>query len=98
MNGGVRIMYPWPIGDFDYAMDVALDIAMNYLERTGQAVAFKEVQSKAATAIVAAWKGGVRHRVRLANAAIKAVEQAQPFRKHVEIAVNAPAHLKVVEI
>jgi hypothetical protein len=72
-------MYPWPIGDFDYAMDVALDIAMNYLEHTGQAVAFREVQSKAAMAIVAAWKGGVRHRVRLANAAIKAVEQPQPF-------------------
>jgi hypothetical protein len=33
-------MYPWPIGDFDNAMDVALDIAMNYLERTGQAENF----------------------------------------------------------
>jgi hypothetical protein len=31
-------MYPWPIGDFDYAMDQALDIAMGYLDRTGQAV------------------------------------------------------------
>ena len=29
-------MYPWPIGDFDDAMDEALDIAMDYLERTGQ--------------------------------------------------------------
>jgi hypothetical protein len=79
MNGGVRGMYPWPIGDFDYAMDVALDIAMNYLERTGQAVAFKEVQSKAATAIVAAWKGAVRHRVRLANAAIKQSNKRSHF-------------------
>ena len=31
-------MYPWPTGDFDNVMDVALDIAMNYLDLTGQAV------------------------------------------------------------
>jgi hypothetical protein len=29
-------MYPWPIGDFDCKMDEALDIALNYLECTGQ--------------------------------------------------------------
>ena len=46
-----RIMYPWPIGDFDYAMDVALDTAMNYLERTGQAEKFVAVRRVAATAI-----------------------------------------------
>ena len=68
-------MYPWPVGDFDYAMDEALDIAMDYLERTEQAVKFIEVQRVAAMAIVAAWKMGVRHRVRLANIAIKAVER-----------------------
>jgi hypothetical protein len=56
-------------------MDVALDIAMNYLERTGQAEKFVEVQRVAAMAIVAAWKGGMRNRVRLANVAIEAVEQ-----------------------
>jgi hypothetical protein len=67
-------MYPWPTGDYN-AMDVALDIAMNYLDRTGQAVMFKEVQWKAAMAIAAAWKTGERHRVRLANIAIMAVEQ-----------------------
>ena len=33
-------MYPWPTGDFDNAMDVALDTAMNDLERTGQAQNF----------------------------------------------------------
>jgi hypothetical protein len=68
-------MYPWPISDFDYAMDVALDIAMNYLERTGQVGTFAEVQRVAATAIVAAWKMGVRNRIKLAHVAIKAVEQ-----------------------
>jgi hypothetical protein len=56
-------MYPWPIGDFDYAMDVALDTAMNYLERTGQAEKFVAVQRVAATAIVTAWKMGERRRL-----------------------------------
>jgi len=73
-------MYPWPVGDFDYAMDEALDTAMNYLERTEQAVKFSQVQRVAAMAIVAAWKMGVRHRVRLANIAIKAVDRkTEPF-------------------
>jgi hypothetical protein len=68
-------MYPWPIGDFDNAMDVALDIAMDYLDRTGQAEKFLEVQHAAATAILVAWKGGVRHRIKLAQVAINAVER-----------------------
>jgi hypothetical protein len=73
-------MYPWPTGDFDNAMDVALDAAMNYLERTGQAEKFTEVQRAAAIAIVAAWKAGVRHRIKLADVAIKAVEpKAEPL-------------------
>jgi hypothetical protein len=73
-------MYPWPIGDFDKAMDEALDIALDYLERTGQAVKFIEVQRVAAMAIVAAWKGGVRHRIKLAHVAIKAVQpKAEPY-------------------
>jgi hypothetical protein len=73
-------MYPWPVGDFDYAMDEALDTAMDYLERTEQAVKFSEVQRVAAMAAVAAWKMRVRHRVRLANITIKAVERkTEPF-------------------
>jgi hypothetical protein len=70
-----RVMYPWPIGDFDCKMDEALDIALNYLECTGQAVNFIEVQRAAAVAIVTAWNMGVRHRIKLAHVAIKAVEQ-----------------------
>jgi DNA-binding transcriptional regulator YiaG len=55
-------------------------IAMDYLERTGQAVKFKEVQRAAAMAIVAAWQAGVRHRIKLARVAIKAVEpKAEPY-------------------
>jgi hypothetical protein len=68
-------MYPWPLGEFDNVMDVALEIAMDYLDRTGQAVRFNETQSTAAMAIAVAWKVGVRHRIKLANIAIRAAEQ-----------------------
>ena len=63
-------MYPWPTGEFDNAIDVALDIAMNYLDR----------QWKAALAIMAAWKGGMRHPIKLADTAIKPVQRrTAPF-------------------
>jgi len=73
-------MYPWPFGNFDYVLDDALDIALNYLDRTGQAVRFQEAQSKAAMAIAMAWKRGVRHRIKLANIAITAVEREREER------------------
>ena len=44
-------MYPWPFGEFDSVMDDALNIAMDYLIRTGQAVKFQEAQEVAAQAI-----------------------------------------------
>ena len=69
-------MYPWPVGNFDYAMDEALDIAMNYLLLTDQAVNFRVVETVVAKAIIAAWQGGVRHKIRLANYAIRAVERS----------------------
>jgi NADH:ubiquinone oxidoreductase subunit len=68
-------MYQWTSGEFDNVMDVALEIAMDYLDRTDQTVMFREVQATAATAIAAAWKVGVRHRIKLADVAIKAVER-----------------------
>ena len=37
-------MYPWSTGEFDNVMDVALEIALDYLEETGQAARFLEVQ------------------------------------------------------
>jgi hypothetical protein len=39
----VRPMFPWPFGEFDNVMDEALDIAMDYLIGTDQAVKFREV-------------------------------------------------------
>jgi hypothetical protein len=71
----VRPMYPWPFGEFDNVMDEVLDIAMDYLIRTNQAVKFREVQTLAANAIAEAWRAGVRSRMRLTNLAVRAVEQ-----------------------
>ncbi len=68
-------MYPWRFGEFDNVMDDALNIAMDYLIRTDQAVKFREAQTLAANAIAAAWRAGVRSRMRLTNVAIRAVEQ-----------------------
>jgi hypothetical protein len=68
-------MYPWPYGDFDNVMDDALDIAMDYLIRTDQAVNFREVQTLAASAIANAWRAGVRSRMRLTKMAIREVEE-----------------------
>jgi hypothetical protein len=60
-------MYPWPVGNFDYVMDEALDIAMNYLSATDQAANFRVVQTVAAKAIIAAWQNGSKHKIKLAN-------------------------------
>jgi hypothetical protein len=74
-------MYPWPFGEFDSVMDDALNIAMDYLIRTGQAVKFQEAQEVAAQAIAVAWRSGVRNRLRLSNLAIRAVERKEDLRK-----------------
>jgi hypothetical protein len=68
-------MFPWPFGEFDYVMDDALNIAMDYLIRTDQATDFRAAQTVAATAIATAWRAEIRSRLRLTNIAIKAVEQ-----------------------
>jgi hypothetical protein len=74
-------MYPWPFGEFDCVMDDALNIAMDYLIRTGQVVKFREAQETAAQAIAVAWRSGVRNRLRLSNLGIRAVEQKEDLLK-----------------
>jgi len=48
-------MYPWPIGDLNNAMDVALDTAMNYLNAPGSG-GICCGPACGGDAIVAAWK------------------------------------------
>jgi len=71
-------MSPVTTINFGHPIDVALDIAMNYLDRTGQANDYWETQSRVKSAIIVGWRKGVSHHIRLANIGIKAVEQ-QPF-------------------
>jgi hypothetical protein len=78
------MLYPWPFLGFDALFDDALRIAMDYLERTGQAAEYTKVQSLAAAAIVAQWRAGARHKIRLANHAINAVEKDRGPRDHLE--------------
>ena len=61
------------------ASSIALNIAMDYLMRTGQAVKFQEAQEVAAHAKEVAWRSQVRNRLRLSNLAIRAVEQREDF-------------------
>ena len=69
--------YSWPIQEVDRRMDEALDIALDYLERTGQAYPFSTTQKVCANTIVLSWRRGTRHRIRLANDAINAIEKKQ---------------------
>ena len=71
-------MYPWPIFDGGVALDDSLRIAMDYLERTGQAEPYCVVLSVAADTILTQWRAGIRHKLRLANSAICAVERNPP--------------------
>jgi hypothetical protein len=69
---------------WDYDMEVAPQIAMDYLDRTGQTPLFKDAQISVVKAIAAARKSGVQHRIKLADTAIKAVErerEERPFRQ-----------------
>jgi hypothetical protein len=67
--------YPWPLAETDLVLEEALDIALDYLECTGQAFPFSETQRQCAHVILDKWRAGVKHRIKLANYAIVAIEQ-----------------------
>lgn len=71
-------MYPWPIPNADLRLQEALDIALDYLERTGQAYPFSETERACAYVILDAWRAGVRHPIRLANYGIVATGKRKP--------------------
>ena len=58
-------------------LDDVVDIALDYLEATGQARIGDDTQYLVASAVLSSWLAGKRHRIRLANDAILAVERAQ---------------------
>jgi hypothetical protein len=70
-------MYPWPFAETDMTLEEALNIAMDYLELTRQAYPFSETQRICARVILQSWRQGTRHRIRLANDAIRVIEALQ---------------------
>jgi hypothetical protein len=69
--------YSWFIDSCDPALQESLDIAIQYLELTGQAFPYSETERRCAEIIVEEWRVGRRHRIWLANKAIVSVEQRQ---------------------
>ena len=67
--------YPWPIQGTHAKLDDALKIVMDYFEMKGGADDYYAVQKAAATIIVAEWRKGVQHPMRMANTAIVAIEE-----------------------
>jgi hypothetical protein len=65
---------PLPIADNEAVLYEALDIAMGYFERTELPDDYDAVQAMAASVILTSYSRGVRHRIRLANDAIKALQ------------------------
>lgn len=55
----------------------SLDIAMQYLQRTGQAYPISQTQNFCSDVIFEEWKTGRRHPVWLANKAIVTLERAR---------------------
>jgi hypothetical protein len=70
--------YPWPIEDADVTLQEALDIAMDYLEFTAQAFPFFQTERVCTHVILSSWRAGVKHRIKLANDAIVAIEKKKP--------------------
>jgi hypothetical protein len=76
------MLYPLPMYGVDQvALSDALEVAMHYLEGIGQADPYTELQDRAADAILAAWRAGVRHKIRLANCGILAIERSAPRKE-----------------
>lgn len=73
--------YRWPLPHPDPLLDESLDIALNYLEATGQAKADDDTQHVVAGSVLAAWLQGARHKLRLANVGIVAAQEARASRK-----------------
>lgn len=67
------MLHLWPLDSADAVLQEALDIAMDYLEFTGQAYLGTELIC--ADIILRSWRRGTKHRIRLANDAIVAIEK-----------------------
>lgn len=71
------MQYPWPIAETHTVLQEALDIALDYLEFTGQAFHYAQTEKLCAQIILNAWREGTSHRIKLADCAIVAIERKQ---------------------
>jgi hypothetical protein len=65
----------FPITESNPDQCQAMRIAMDYLDGTGLVHRFHNPEMLVATAIANAWKGGMKHPISLANAAIVCAER-----------------------
>jgi hypothetical protein len=73
--------YPWPFEQPDPVLQKALDIALDYLETTGQVSPLSLTETACGRVILDEWLTGPkrRHPLWLANKAIVAIEMKQPI-------------------
>jgi hypothetical protein len=79
----------WSPDSFELVLEEALNVALNYLEATGQVEVNRQTQRVAAEGIFREWVAGTTHKIRLINAGIVAIQQAQIVLPDQRI-LNAP--------
>jgi hypothetical protein len=68
----MQYCYEWPL-DFPHpVLNEALEIALNYLQGTGQAKTRDGAEHRVAAAILTAWSHGIKHHIRLAPVCARA--------------------------
>jgi hypothetical protein len=71
----MRYDYEWPLRYPPRVLDEAFEIALDYLQGTGQAVPWDGTDHVVAAVILAERSRGIKHPIRLANSAIRTVER-----------------------
>jgi hypothetical protein len=71
------MLYPWPLDADEGLLDQALNIAMDYLELTGQAEPYEATRKRVGAVILAAYRRGARHPIRLSNEGRRAIENVE---------------------
>lgn len=78
------MLHRWPLDEGAPVLEEALNIALNYLELTGQAYPYSETQLICARVIRESWWKGTKHRIKLANDAICFMEVVKSQEENTE--------------
>jgi hypothetical protein len=71
--------FPWPVTDNELVLNDALDLVMRYFDPPLDEKDYASVEKFAVEIICEEWKAGTRHKLALANKAIRAVEERHPL-------------------